>query len=549
MVAVVYYAAARVGMLMEFAQTQASPVWPPSGIALAALLLLGHRIWPAVAVGAFLANLSFSYLHQPVAPPLMPSTFVEFALDHPSEILKAALIALGNTLEAAAGAWLLARLGAERNPFTKARHVALFVLAAAAAGAVGATWGVTTVCAAGVPWSLFGTTWLTWWLGDIAGVLAFVPLILTWAERPVRLSGPEILERTLAFTAFAGLALMIFHEPWRISFLQTQAYLLLPPLLLLVFRYGLRETSLAVLLVAGVAVSGTVRHQGPFAMPDENASLVALAGFVAVLSVTGAALSATLAERRAAQTALLGLASSLDRQVKARTEDLARSNAELEQFAYVASHDLQEPARMVGSYTQILREELAGRLTDQELKYMGYTVDGARRMQAMVRGLLEYARAGKEGSLREEVDLASILADAIENLKLPIEESGAVITVGPLPRLRGNRQLLTLVFQNLLSNAVKFREAGRPPRVEVTAFREGPAWVVRVRDDGIGIDPLQADRLFALFQRLHSRSRYDGVGLGLALVKKIAERHGGRVWTAPPPERGTDFFVSLPADA
>jgi len=225
--------------------------------------------------------------------------------------------------------------------------------------------------------------------------------------------------------------------------------------------------------------------------------------------------------------------------------DLARSNKELEQFAYVASHDLQEPLRMVASYTQLLAERYQGRLDDKAKKYIDYAVDGAVRMQRLINDLLTYSRVGTKGKPLEPTDAHSALGEAIKNLAATIEENRAIIINDELPTVRADASQLAQVFQNLLANAIKFRRKDLP-RVQVSAQDQGREWVFSIRDNGIGIDPQYADRIFQIFQRLHTRLEYPGTGIGLAVCKRIVERHGGRIWFESEPGKGSTFFFAIP---
>ncbi len=228
-------------------------------------------------------------------------------------------------------------------------------------------------------------------------------------------------------------------------------------------------------------------------------------------------------------------------------EELRRSNEELEEFAYVASHDLQEPLRMVASYTQLLERRYAGQLDQPAREFIGFAVDGARRMQEFIAGLLRYSRVGTEARVFERVDLDKVLATALANLRIAIEEIGAKIDSRELPVVMGDARQLTQLFQNLVGNALKFRKPGQAPRIEIWAERDGGCWRVSVRDDGIGLDPQFSERVFAIFQRLHAREEYEGRGLGLAICKKIVERHGGRIWVESKQGEGAAFSFTLPA--
>ncbi|MGE5486313.1 MAG: ATP-binding protein [bacterium] len=225
--------------------------------------------------------------------------------------------------------------------------------------------------------------------------------------------------------------------------------------------------------------------------------------------------------------------------------ELERSNAELEQFAYVASHDLQEPLRMVASYTELLAETYSGQLGPEADKYIAYAAGGARRMQALINDLLEFSRVGRRGEPLADVPIEDALRRALGNLATTLNETNAVIVHDPLPLVRGDLVQLAQVFQNLIGNGVKFR-GPEPPRIEIRAQRDRSEWRFSVRDNGIGFDPRYADRIFLLFQRLHGREQYRGTGIGLAVCRKIVERHGGRIWAESEPGRGSTFFFTLP---
>ena len=225
--------------------------------------------------------------------------------------------------------------------------------------------------------------------------------------------------------------------------------------------------------------------------------------------------------------------------------DFGRSNVELEQFAYVASHDLQEPLRMVTSFTQLLEKRYKNKLDRDADEFIGFIVDGALRMQSMINDLLQYSRIGTRGKPFIVTDFESILNQALINLKVTIEENNAIITHDPLPTLMADPSQMTQVFQNLLSNAIKFRSK-EMPRVHVSAQKKEKKWIFSLRDNGIGIAPEFFEKLFILFQRLHSKSEYPGTGIGLAVCKKIVERHGGKIWVESETGKGSTFYFTIP---
>ncbi|MFQ5909525.1 MAG: PAS domain S-box protein [Thermoplasmata archaeon] len=232
-------------------------------------------------------------------------------------------------------------------------------------------------------------------------------------------------------------------------------------------------------------------------------------------------------------------------ELKQTLEELARSNQELEQFAYVASHDLQEPLRTVSSYVQLLKRRYRDKLDSDADEFIEYASDGASRMQTMINDLLMYSRVGTRGKEFSPVDCNSALDRAKASLELMIEENEAVITQDSLPTVAGDDSQLTQLFQNLIGNSIKFRGEG-PPRIDLSAEQEGDEWVFSVQDNGIGIEHQYSERIFEVFQRLHSRAKYSGSGIGLAICKKIIERHGGRIWVESEPGRGSTFYFTIP---
>jgi signal transduction histidine kinase len=226
-------------------------------------------------------------------------------------------------------------------------------------------------------------------------------------------------------------------------------------------------------------------------------------------------------------------------------EELARSNAELEQFAYVVSHDLQEPLRMVASYVQLIEERYKDQLDGNGREFIAYAVDGATRMKRMITDLLTYSRAGKNGKEIVAMPCEAALGQACADLRASITESAAEISHGPLPTVLGDAAQFAHLFQNLIGNAIKFRNQA-PPRVHVSAQLNGQEWVFSVRDNGIGLDPQFADRIFMVFQRLHAREDYPGTGIGLAIARKIVEQRGGRIWVESEPGKGATFNFTVP---
>ncbi len=256
--------------------------------------------------------------------------------------------------------------------------------------------------------------------------------------------------------------------------------------------------------------------------------------------------------RRTAEENLKTLNNELEDRVAERTQqleeankELVRSNEELQLFAYVASHDLQEPLRMVASYTQLLSRRYKGKLDEDADDFIGFAVDGANRMQGLINDLLAYSRVGTKGKPLTPYNANDALELALSNLQVAIEDSGAVITHDELPVVMADSTQLTQLFQNLIGNAIKF-SVEKPPRIEIGVKKQGGEWQISVHDNGIGIDPEYMERVFVIFQRLHTRDEYSGSGIGLAICKKVVERHEGRIWVESKKGEGSTFYFTLP---
>ena len=251
------------------------------------------------------------------------------------------------------------------------------------------------------------------------------------------------------------------------------------------------------------------------------------------------------------ETGVLVFAEDISTRKKAEEElrrsydELERSNAELQQFAYVASHDLQEPLRMVSSYMALMERRYKGQLDADADDFIGYTVDGAKHMRMLINDLLEYSRVGTHGKTLGPVDCETLLSRVLDHLQLLIEDSGATVTHDHLPTVIGDSAQLMRLFQNLIHNSLKFKNDS-PPLIHVSAEQCYGNWLFSFHDNGIGIDPQYADRIFVIFQRLHNRDEYPGTGIGLAICKKIVERHGGRIWVQSEQGKGATFFFTIP---
>ncbi|HET6508737.1 MAG TPA: ATP-binding protein [Baekduia sp.] len=293
----------------------------------------------------------------------------------------------------------------------------------------------------------------------------------------------------------------------------------------------------ALLILAAAAVAALVLRRtiaNPLSRLARDARRVARGEFEHPVAITGPrdiqGLSTDVESMRRRILAELEVVNDARAQLEEQTRDLQRSNAELEQFAYVASHDLQEPLRKVASFTGMLQHRYQGQLDERADQYIEFAVDGAKRMQVLINDLLAFSRVGRLGAERALVSMDDAAADALKNLAAAIEESGAHVDVADLPVVRGDRSLLGALLQNLIGNAIKFRSDGMTPEIRVRAVRGEKDYVFTVSDNGIGIAPRHAERIFVIFQRLHPKEEFTGTGIGLAMGRKIVEFHGGQIW-------------------
>lgn len=504
----------------------ASAIWPASGLALAGLVLRGRSLWPGIWLGSLALN---TVVLRRAGAPL------------PSAVAVASAIASGSALQAWLGASLVDRYVGARGAFDRASSVAQFVAIGAASCLVAATLGAIALCGAGsAPWSVFGETWLTWWLGDVVGILVVAPLLLVWTVRESRANPWRTRWVELAFlgTLMLLAAELIFGVPIpRSAPSGPLAYLFLPLVVWAAFRFDLRGGVTAIFLASAAAVAGTMVGKSQFATATGNTALLSAQLFVAVVAVTGLTLGAVLRERR-----------RLDAEKGELLEALARSNEELERFARIASHDLREPLRTVSSHLALLGRKASAKLSEAESQNLRFAQAAAVRMQRLIEVLLEMSKPRTGAERFTAVSCDEVVDAVVAKLRVAIDEVGGRVTSDPLPTVRADAIPLEQVFQNLIGNALKYRAEGTAPVVHVSAERGEKAWIFCVRDNGIGIRPNDRERIFLPFERLHGRASYPGSGLGLSLCRRIVAHHGGKIWVSSEPGRGSEFRFTIPAD-
>jgi len=505
----------------------ASPVWPPAGIALAALLVIGYRAWPAILVGAFLVNVT---------------TAGNFATSFG--------IATGNTLEAVCGAWLVNRFAGGRSVFDRPQGVFKFALAAATSTVISPAFGVTSLALGGfADWANYGAIWLTWWLGDTTGDLVFAPLIILWSVASKRRwNSREAIEVGVLLVLLFALSELVFGGWVTISARNYPiAFICGPVVIWMAFRFTQRETAIGIFILSAIAILGTLRGFGPFVGGTENQSLLGLQCWTAVLTVTAMALSAGMAERRRVEEEL--------HQQKAIVEAANRTK---DHFLAMLSHELRTPLTPVISALEALETEPAQ--TGDAKTALAMIRRNIELETQLIDDLLDFTRIAKDKlQLRfAPVDAHLAISNVVEICRVEAKSKNLRVHLN----LRANRHCVAAdaakfqqIIWNLLKNAIKFT----PEDGEISISSSNPAsevLTISVRDTGIGVEPEVMQRIFDPFEQ-GNRSferRFGGLGLGLAISKSLAQAHGGTLTAQSDGHNsGSTFLLSLqtilPAEA
>jgi signal transduction histidine kinase len=534
-VAVVYFAGAELGLSLASLHSNVTPVWPPTGIAIASLLIFGRRVWPGIFAGALAANLLTTI---PVAATVG--------------------IAIGNTLEALTAHWLLRRTSRWRDTFSSVGDVMMFVVyGVVLAPLVSATIGSLSLCLAdSEQWKNVVSLWLTWWMGDGFGALTVAPLLLAWSSRS-KIKSQDMPEIVGLLVVLLIVVLVVFGG-WFPGPVKTYplAYLSLPCLLWAALKFDQRVVTSAIVLMAGVAVWGAKQGYGPFALATPNASLLLLISFVGTSSLMTLIVAAVISERREAEEEKARLGSErgelLERESRARQQAEEASRLK-EEFLATVSHELRTPLNAVVGWSRLLR---TGKL-DQDGKTHAIEVieRNAAAQKQIIEDLLDVSRI-VSGNLRintRPVDVLLVINAAIDAVRPAAEAKEISInthTEAPDSIVKADMERLQQVFWNLLANAVKFTPAGGV--VDVYLERHESMIEIRIEDSGPGIPAEFLPRIFERFSQADGSStrKHGGLGLGLAIVRHLIELHGGTVSAANGGEKGgAVLIVRLPAAA
>jgi signal transduction histidine kinase len=516
---VVYFIAGKLGLRLAFVHASASPVWPPAGIALATLLVLGYRTWPAIFLGAFLVNLTTA-----------------------GNIPTSLGIAAGNTLEAFCGAWLVNQFAGGTRVFDRSQDVFKFAVAALVSTLVSPSLGVTSLALGGfASWANYGAIWVTWWLGDATGDLILAPLIILWSVAPTwRWKRREAVEVAILLMLLFVLGEAVFGGLFPITAGNYPFTLLCGPIVIwTAFRFAQRETATGIFILSAIAIWGTLHHLGPFIMKTENQSLLLLQTSTAILTITAMALAAGMAERRRAEAAL--------EQQNAAVETANRTK---DNFLAMLSHELRTPLTPVIPALEALEMDPP---QPGEIK----------SALAMMRRNIELERQ----LIDDLLDLTRISRAKLQ-LKLgPVDAHQAILNVVQICRTEADAKKLKVqlelraddywvsadaakfqqIMWNLLRNAIKF--TGESGKITISSSNHSPHnLTIGVSDTGIGIEPEMMERIFNPFEQgdRSFQRRFGGLGLGLAISKSLAEAHGGTLTArSDGRERGTTFFLTM----
>ena len=537
--ATVYILAGKFGLQLAIFHPSATPVWPPTGISLAAFLLLGYWVWPAIFLGAFAVNVTTA-----------------------GSMVSSLAIATGNTLEGLIGALLVNSLANGPKCFAQQGDTIKFLLLAAVfSTAVSATFGVTSLALGGyADWQRYGEIWITWWLGDVVGALIVTPAVVLWvSDRALNWNRSQLLEMGVSLPLLCLVTWTIFQSSQAMTGpTYLLAFFTLTILIWVAVRLGPRETITAVLLCAGIAIWGTLQGSGPFADGAQHERLLLLQAFIAVIAVTALVLAVGVAERRRAEHELDELNRTLERRIQDRTSTLQATVEQLQEFnqlktAFVGivSHELRTPLTSIKSLSENLLEGVAGPLNEKQKYYASRIQLNTDRLTRMLNELLNLSKmeTGRMELRPTVLSLQELLTELVEVFQPLAQRKSITMDVGSMesmPKVRVDRDKLYEVLANLLENAIKFTPSGGRVHIDARVV-DGRHIKMNVSDTGCGISEEHMSKIFDKFYRVEPGSGpVPGSGLGLAIAKGLIELHGGTIGVESAPGKGSHFYFTLP---
>lgn len=549
--AVFYYVSAQLGLWLSFPVSSLSPLWPPPGIALALILLLGHRTWPAITIGSLIAY-TLVFLQQGV----------EFNMD---AIAALVMIAIGNTVEALFGFLLINQLIRRKNPFLKTSHVFIYLLVTLTTCLLGAFIGASALVFNHiVPYNSYLSVFSFWWVCNVASVLTITPFIISWtSEFSFKFSRKRVLEVMIFVFTLGGVLLSLNIEPAAPTIEKSLPFLIIPFLLWLAFRFNLQTASTGIMVVSFCAIYFTIQGNGPFVLDSESSSLLILQIFIGLVSISTIILYATVHERTLAQKALQEFNATLEAKVKERTKELheeiqtrkqaeekiivsnkelRKANIELDNFVYSVSHDLRAPIASVLGIVNLARKE-----NDIEIirRYLNMVAQSAEKQDLFIKDILDLSRNSRLEVTAENIDFNEMINETFDQLKYGTQEKKVAknINVSQNVLFRSDLKRLKVVFNNLISNALRY-SCGKKPAVWIDVVVDDITAKIIIKDNGIGIAAEHLENVFQMFYRATDDNA--GSGLGLYIVKETVERLRGSIELTSKEEEGTVVTMEVP---
>jgi len=552
LMAVAYYLAARIGLFLAFENTNTSPVWPPSGIAFALILLLGYRSWPGITIGALIANI-LVFFGNDIAPAS-------------NMIIASTLIAAGNTLEALFGYFLMHKFIKNTNPFAKTSDTYKFISIAVLTSIVSALLGPFGLWISNIIYTeLYTQISIVWWIGDLVGILLFTPFILSWKTPfKFKVTREKVLEVFLYLLLFGTFVTLLQVSVISAAIEKSIPFLVMPFLIWLGYRFNLQTAMSAALLTSVTAIYFTIQNIGPFELNTTNNSLILLQVFVGVISITLIILSATVSERNVAQKEIIDFNENLEMKVQARTkalneeiktrkqaeeniiksnQELRKTNEELDSFVYSVSHDLRAPISSVMGLINLALKEKDTKMVNQYLDMMNKSIV---QQDIFIKEILDLSRNARLELNKDKISFEEIVNDIFNQLQYSsdTEKVEKKIEIKQTKEFYSDKRRIKVVFNNLISNALRYNNAKNPFVSVQTVVNNGSANIV-ISDNGRGIGQEHMDNIFKMFYRATDKGA--GSGLGLYIVQETMTKLGGNVEINSQLNKGTQVSLKIPA--